>query len=72
MGPPGSRRPARSTTRLDIPLTPSRLRVEVTDDNERPELVPPDPGEPTLGWELQHVAELADLAATAGEKHLVA
>ena len=32
----------------------------MTDDDERPVLVPPDPGEPTLGWELQLVAELAD------------
>jgi hypothetical protein len=45
---------------LDISLTPSRLRVQVTDNHEQPVLVSPDPGEPTMGWELQLVAELAD------------
>jgi hypothetical protein len=45
---------------LDISLTRRYLRVQLTDDDGPPDRVLPDPGEPTLGWELQLVAELSD------------
>jgi hypothetical protein len=45
---------------LEISLTQRYLRVQLTDDDCRPDRVLPDPGEPTLGWELQLVAELSD------------
>jgi hypothetical protein len=45
---------------LDISLTRSCLRVQLTDDECRVPRVRPDPGEPVLGWELQQVAELSD------------
>ena len=45
---------------LDISLTRRCLRVQLTDDDRRPSRARPDPGEPVLGWELQHVAELSD------------
>jgi hypothetical protein len=45
---------------LDISLTRRYLRMQLTDDDRRPDRVLPDPGEPTLGWELQLVAELSD------------
>jgi len=48
------------TLGLKILLTPGHLRVEVGDDDSRPEIAQLEPGEPTLGWELQLVAELAD------------
>jgi hypothetical protein len=47
------------TLGLEILLTPGHLRVEVSDD-ARPEIAQLEPGEPSLGWELQLVAELAD------------
>jgi hypothetical protein len=45
---------------LDISLTRSCLRVQLSDDQCRAPRVRPDPGEPVLGWELQQVAELSD------------
>jgi hypothetical protein len=54
--------PADSHGVLDLVISraPGYLRVQVTDEDSRPLLVRPDPGEPILGWELQLVAELAD------------
>jgi hypothetical protein len=54
---------------LDISPTPRGLRIEVRDDERHPILVQPDPGEPTLGWELQLVAELADRWGLRHETH---
>ena len=45
---------------LDISLTRRCLRVQLTDNDLVASRARPDPGEPELGWELQHVAELSD------------